>query len=63
MKAPTHVLTWYSDPGRGDILSLNVESDLMRRVGRVEVRGRDPLRRSTLESAGKQRHRGAGHAG
>lgn len=48
--APMHVLTWYSDPGRGDILSLNVESDLVRRVGRVEVRGRDPLRRATLES-------------
>lgn len=49
-KAPTHVLTWYSDPGRGDILSLNVESDLVRRAGRVEVRGRDPLQRAPLES-------------
>jgi len=49
--APTHVLTWFSDPGRGDILSLNVESDLQRRTGRVEVRGRNPLTKSTIESS------------
>ncbi|MDR0965174.1 MAG: late control protein D [Myxococcales bacterium] len=48
--APTHVLTWFSDPGRGDILSVNVESDLTRRTGRVEVRGRDPLAKATIES-------------
>jgi phage protein D len=48
--APTHVLTWFSDPGRGDILSLSVESDLSRRTGRVEVRGRDPLAKTTIES-------------
>jgi phage protein D len=48
--APTHVLTWFSDPGRGDIISLNVESDLARRTGRVEVRGRDPLAKSTIEA-------------
>lgn len=49
--APTHVLTWFSDPGRGDILSLNVESDLQRRAGRVVVRGRDPLTRTTISSS------------
>ncbi len=48
--APSHVLTWYADPGRGDIISLNVESDLARRVGRVDVRGRDPLTKATIES-------------
>src|SRR5262249_309535 len=48
--APRHVLTWYADPGRGDIISLSVESDLARRAGRVEVRGRDPLAKTTLES-------------
>ena len=25
--APKHVLTWFSDPGRGDIISVSVESD------------------------------------
>lgn len=49
--APTHVLTWYADPGRGDVLSIQVESDLARRAGRVEVRGRDPLAKATIESS------------
>lgn len=49
--APTHVLTWYANPGRGDVLSVNVESDLVRRAGRVTVRGRDPLQRSTVEAS------------
>ncbi|MEK7860991.1 MAG: contractile injection system protein, VgrG/Pvc8 family, partial [Chloroflexota bacterium] len=48
--APTHVFTWYADPGRGDVLSINVESDLVKRAGRVTVRGRDPMERSTIES-------------
>jgi phage protein D len=49
--APKHVFTWYSDTGRGDVLGINVESDLLRRVGRVTVRGRDPLRRATVEAS------------
>ena len=49
--APARVFTWFSDPGRGDILSLNVDSDLSRRVGRVEVRGRDPLAKATIEAS------------
>lgn len=48
--APTHVLTWFADPGRGDIISVNVESDLVRRAGRVEVRGRDPLAKATVSA-------------
>ena len=47
--APTHVLTWYADPGRGDVMSVNVESDLVRRVGRADVKGRDPLAKATIE--------------
>ena len=49
--APTHVFTWYADPGRGDVVSVNVESDLVKRAGRVTVRGRDPMRRATIESS------------
>ena len=49
--APTHVLTWYADPGRGDVLDVNVESDLVKRVGRATVRGRDPLRKTTISSS------------
>lgn len=48
--APTHVFTWYADPGRGDVLSVDVESDLVKRAGRVTVRGRDPMERATIES-------------
>lgn len=48
---PTHTFIWYADPGRGDILSLHVETDLVRRVGRVTVRGRDPLHRKTIEAS------------
>lgn len=48
--APTHVFTWYADPGRGDIISLSVESDLMKRAGKVTVRGRNPITRTTVES-------------
>ncbi|MBM4776237.1 MAG: phage late control D family protein [Archangiaceae bacterium] len=46
--APTRVLTWYSDPGRGEVMSVNVESDLVRRVGRVDVKGRDPLAKAPI---------------
>ena len=46
--APTRVLIWYSDPGRGDVVSANVESDLVRRVGRVDVKGRDPLAKAPI---------------
>ena len=49
--APTHVFTWFADPGRGDVLSINVESDLVKRAGRVTVRGRDPMQRTTIESS------------
>lgn len=49
--APTHVFTWYADQGRGDVMSVNVESDLVRRAGRVTVRGRDPMERRTVEAA------------
>jgi len=49
--ATTHVFTWFADPGRGDVLSINVESDLVKRAGRVTVRGRDPMQRTTIESS------------
>ncbi|ACY13293.1 phage late control D family protein [Haliangium ochraceum] len=48
---PARVFTWYADPGRGDVVSVHVESDLGRRVGRVTVRGRDPMRRQTIEAS------------
>ena len=49
--SPTHTFTWYADPGRGDVLSIQVESGVAKRVGRVKVRGRDPLRKQTIDSS------------
>jgi hypothetical protein len=46
--APIRVFTWVSDPGRGDVLSINVESDLVKRAGKVTVKGRDPMTRTTF---------------
>lgn len=47
----TRSFTYFADPGRGDVISLSVESDLGRRAGSVSVRGRDPLQKATIESS------------
>lgn len=47
---PSHTFTWYSDD-RGEVLSINVESDLVKRAGSVTVKGRDPMAKSTIESS------------
>lgn len=47
---PSHVFTWYSDD-RGEVLSINVESDLVKRAGSVSVKGRDPLAKTTIEAS------------
>lgn len=47
---PSHVLTYYTDPGRGDVLDVTVETDIARRVGSEVVRGRDPRTRTTFEA-------------
>ncbi|HEU4408374.1 MAG TPA: contractile injection system protein, VgrG/Pvc8 family [Polyangiaceae bacterium] len=48
---PARVFTWYAGPASGDVLSVRVESDLARRVGATRVRGRDPLRKETLDAS------------
>lgn len=45
---PSHVFVWKTSK-TGDILSINVESDLMRRAARVTVKGRDPIEKVTIE--------------
>lgn len=47
---PTHTFVWYSDE-RGEVLSINVESDLVKRVGHVAVKGRDPKDKSTIDTS------------
>ena len=49
-EVPIREFTYYTDK-TGDILSLSIESDLMRRTGKVTVRGRDPLKKATIESS------------
>jgi phage protein D len=49
--ASSRVLTWYADPGRGDVQSISMDTDLGRRAGRVTVRGRDPLKKATIEAS------------
>ncbi len=46
--APTHTFTWLNDE-RGDVLSVDVESELVRRVGSATVKARDPMAKATVE--------------
>jgi phage protein D len=46
--APTLVLGWRTASDVA-VTSISVENDVMRRVGKMSVRGRDPLTRTTLE--------------
>jgi phage protein D len=48
--APTHVLGWRTTSDV-PVSSLRLESDVMVRVGKMAVRGRDPLTRTTREGA------------
>ncbi len=46
---PSRVLTWYG--GVGELLSVSVESNLQKRVGEVELKGRDPLDKTTITAS------------
>lgn len=48
---PPRALHYHNDPGPGELTELSVESDLFRRAGKVTVKGRDPLRKSTIEQS------------
>jgi hypothetical protein len=45
---PTHVFTWYTDPNQGEVISVDIESDLVKRAGGVTVKARDPAGKSTM---------------
>lgn len=49
--APVAVLHWYGDQGGGDVLDWSIESDLMRRVGRVRVVGRDGIAKKDVDES------------
>jgi phage protein D len=44
---PIREYVYYSDPGIGDILSINIENDIMARPRAVKVSGRDPDKKKT----------------
>lgn len=48
--APTHVFAWYADE-TGTILDWSVDQNLMRSVGKVTVRGRDPVAKKDIEAS------------
>ena len=45
-QAPQHLFVWYA--GQANVLSVSVESDLLQRAGKVVVKGRNPLTRTTI---------------
>lgn len=47
---PIRVLTWYNDPGAGDIISVNVDSDVAAKPGAVALSGRDPLSKQDIKT-------------
>lgn len=47
--APTHVLTYFTDPKRGEILDFNLDSDLFNAPGKVTVKGRNPKTKQLFE--------------
>jgi phage protein D len=47
---PTHRFEWRTSE-TGDILSIHVESDLMRRAARIKVKARDPYEKATIEES------------
>lgn len=50
--APTHVLIYYTDEGRGDILKFKMDSDMTRMPGRVQVKGMDPKTKKAFDKSG-----------
>lgn len=47
---PRRVLHWFSDPGRGDVLSVDIENDISALAGGVTVKTRDPLKRADISA-------------
>ena len=49
-KAPIQTLTYYIDPGRGDIISFDIENDITVKPGAVTAKGRDPLKKKDINA-------------
>jgi hypothetical protein len=46
------VFRWFTAPGVGEVLALNIENDVTAKPGAVSVRGRDPITRRDIDERG-----------
>lgn len=49
---PIRELIYFTDPGRGDILTWNVENDISKKPSRVTYKGRDPKKKKDTSGTG-----------
>jgi phage protein D len=49
---PVRALRWFTPPEVGEILSINIDNDVTSRPGAVDVRGRDPIQKKTIDERG-----------
>jgi len=49
---PAGVFTYHNDPDKGEIIQVNVESDVFRRTGKVKAKGRNPKTKASFEETG-----------
>lgn len=49
---PIRVLRWFTPPEVGEILSIHIDNDVTARPGAVNVRGRDPIRKTDIAERG-----------
>lgn len=51
-QSPTRTYRYFTDPNQGDIISINLDNDVLAKPGKVRVRGRDPLKKKDLDVSG-----------
>lgn len=49
---PVREFIWYTDPGRGDVLDIDIDSDVTAKPAAVTAAGRDPLKKETFKVTG-----------
>jgi phage protein D len=50
VQSPLRAFVWFTDQGRGDVLSIDIEKDVTKRPAKVSVVSRDPLDKKTTTS-------------
>lgn len=52
-QVPHRRYVYFTDPGRGEILSINIENDITAKPGERRVHGRDPLNRANIAAGAR----------